>query len=164
MPEARDEIHNPRTALPPREDNDICDERGQPVFQVDGKALSLRNVMIVNDMNGTEVARVPRKLISALAQFEVELAGRGTAVVHRKLSNPFKPEWRVTLEGQPEMELEGDVLGRNFTIQRGGTAVATVSKQWVTLASTYGVDVAQGEDDLLVLCTVLALEVEQERR
>ena len=145
------------------EDNDIRNENGQPVLQVDGKALSLRNLMIVMDMSGNEVARVHRKLVSMLPQYEVDLVGRGTAVVHRRLSNPFKPAWRITLEGQPEMELKGNLVGHNFTIQRGDAVVATVSKQWVTLASTYGVDVAPGEDDLLVLCTVLALEAEQEQ-
>src|SRR5438270_11274871 len=100
------------------EDNDIKNDSGQPVYRVDGKALSIRNLMIVYDMSGNEVARVHRKLVSALPQYEVDLAGLGTAVVHRRLSNPFKPAWRISLSGQPDMELKGNLLGHNFTVQR----------------------------------------------
>lgn len=145
------------------EDNNITDENGQPVFRVDGKALSLRNLMTVYDMAGNQLAQVHRKLVSMMPQYEADIAGQGTAVIHRRLSNPFKPAWRITLQGQPEMELKGNLFGHNFTIQANGTQVATVSKAWVSLTNTYGVDVAPGQNDLLVLCTVLALEAEQQR-
>jgi uncharacterized protein YxjI len=44
--------------------------------------------------------------------------------------------------------------------------VATVSKRWLSLTDTYGVDIASGEDDLLILTSVLALDLaeDQERR
>src|SRR5579884_3613888 len=93
------------------EDNDITDENGQPVFRVDGKALSLRNLMTVYDMSGNQVAQVHRKLVSAMPQYEVDLAGAGTAVVHRRLSNPFRPKWTIELAGQPEMEMQGNFTG-----------------------------------------------------
>lgn len=51
------------------EDNDITDESGNPVFRVDGKALSLRDLMVVQDLQGIEVARVHRKLASMLPQY-----------------------------------------------------------------------------------------------
>jgi uncharacterized protein YxjI len=41
--------------------------------------------------------------------------------------------------------------------------VATVSKQWVSLTETYGVEVSPGEDDLLILATVLALDLARDR-
>ncbi len=34
------------------EDSDITDERGQPVYQVDGKVLTLRDTLVVRDRTG----------------------------------------------------------------------------------------------------------------
>jgi uncharacterized protein YxjI len=44
--------------------------------------------------------------------------------------------------------------------------VATVSKHWFSMRDTYAVDVAAGQDDLLILASVLALDLaeDQERR
>jgi uncharacterized protein YxjI len=44
--------------------------------------------------------------------------------------------------------------------------VAAVSKRWFAWADTYGVDVADGEDDVLVLaCSVVVdLSIAKERR
>ena len=41
--------------------------------------------------------------------------------------------------------------------------VATVSKRWISLTETYGVDIAPGEDDLLILAAVLALDLGEDR-
>jgi uncharacterized protein YxjI len=146
------------------EDNDITDDQGRPVLRVDGKALSLRSTMSVLDLAGNEVASVHRKLVSAMPQYEVDLPGTGTAVVHRRFSNPLRPKWTIEWPGQEPLELRGNLLGHDFTVQRGGTTVATVSKAWVSWSNTYGVDVAPGENDLLILCSVLALEAEADRQ
>ena len=37
--------------------------------------------------------------------------------------------------------------------------VATVSKRWLTMTASYAVEVAPGEDDLLILASVLALDL-----
>jgi uncharacterized protein YxjI len=41
--------------------------------------------------------------------------------------------------------------------------VATVSKRWISLTETYGVEIAEGEDDLLILASVLALDLAEDR-
>ena len=38
-----------------------------------------------------------------------------------------------------------------------------MSKRWFSLRDTYGVQVAEGEDDLLVLVSVLAVELALDR-
>jgi uncharacterized protein YxjI len=59
-----------------------------------------------------------------------------------------------------------DLLDHEFTIQRGDQTVATISKCWSTMRDTYAVDVAPGQDDLLILAGVLALDPaeDQEQR
>jgi len=145
------------------EDNDILNEAGQPALQVDGKVLSLHGLMIVNDLAGTEVARVSRKLVALLATYDITLAGGGTAEVHQRFTGPFHPKWNLSVSGGPELEIGGNFAGHDFTITENGQTVATISKAWISLADSYGVDIVTGQNDLLLLCSVLALEAEQDR-
>ena len=145
------------------EDNDILNEAGQPVYQVDGKVLSLRGLMLVNDMSGNQVATVSRKLAALLATYEITLAGGGSAEVHQRFASPLHPKWTIAEAGGAEMEMTGNFLGHDFTFTADGQTVATVSKAWISLADTYGVDIAGGQNELLILCSVLALEAEQDR-
>ena len=46
------------------EDSIIMNDAGQPVFEVDGKVLSLHDRLIVRDMAGNEVANVHRQLLT----------------------------------------------------------------------------------------------------
>jgi len=43
-------------------------------------------------------------------------------------------------------------------IRRGSDTVARISKHWFTLRDTYGIDVAPGEDDGLVLALAVAID------
>lgn len=145
------------------EDNDIFNDAGQPVLQVDGKVLSLHGLMVVNDMAGNEVGQVSRKLVSLLATYEVTLPGGVTAEVHQRFSNPLRPKWNISVAGGAEIEMTGNFLGHDFTVTENGQTIATVSKAWISLADSYGVDIVDGQNDLLILCSVLALEAEQDR-
>ena len=57
------------------------------------------------------------------------------------------------------MEISGDLLGHEFTIERDGQTVATISKRWLSVTASYAVEVAPGEDDVLILASVLALDL-----
>ncbi len=58
--------------------------------------------------------------------------------------------------------MKGSLFEHEFTISRQGQVVATVSKQWISLTATYGVDIAPGEDDVLLLASVLALDLAED--
>jgi uncharacterized protein YxjI len=131
------------------EDSDITDEHGQPVLQVDGKVLSLRNRLVLRDPEGREVAQVQRKLVAMRPTYQISIAGQEAAEVRKRLFTPF-----------------GDLLDHEFTIRRGDQVVATVSKRWFSARDVYAVEIAPGQDDLLILASVLALDLaeDQERR
>ena len=120
------------------EDSDITDGAGQPVLHVDGKVLSLHNRLILRDPAGREVGQVHRKLAALRPAYEITLGGTDVAEVRKHLFTPF---------------------GERFTIGRGGQVVATVSKRWLTVTASYAVEVAPGQDDLLILASVLAVDL-----
>jgi uncharacterized protein YxjI len=145
------------------EDNDILNDAGQPVLNVDGKVLSIHGLMLINDLTGAEVGRVSRKLVSLRATYEIALTSGVTAELHQRFTGPFHPKWNFSVSGGEEMEMSGNFSGHDFNLAANGQTVATVSKAWISLADSYGVDIVEGQNDLLILCGVLALEAEQDR-
>jgi uncharacterized protein YxjI len=145
------------------EDSDITDEHGRPVLRVDGKVLSLRNRLVLRDPHGREVAQVQRKLVALVPTYQISLAGREGAEVRKHLFTPFGDRFTIDVPGPDDLEMAGDLLDHEFTIRRGDQPVATVSKRWFSMRDTYAVEVAAGQDDLLVLASVLALDLAEDQ-
>jgi uncharacterized protein YxjI len=145
------------------EDSDITDEHGRPVLQVDGKVLSLRNRLVVRDPEGREVAQVQRKLIAMRPTYEISIAGHHAAEVRKRLFTPFGDRFTIDVPGPDDLEVTGDLLDQECTIRRGDRTVATVSKRWFSMRDTYAVDIAAGQDDLLLLAGVLALDLAEDQ-
>lgn len=145
------------------EDSDITDETGRPVLRVDGKVLTLRDTLVLHDPAGEEVARVHRKLLALRPTYEITARGRELAEVRKHFFTPFVDRFTIDVPGPDDLELRGSLLDHEFTIRRGDRTVATVSKRWLTLRDTYGVEIADGEDWLLLLACVLALDLAEDR-
>jgi len=141
------------------EDSDITDESGRPVLHVDGKVLSLHNRLVLRDPAGRETGQVHRKLAALRPTYEITIDGKDVAEVRRHLFTPFGERFTIDVHGAGGMEIGGDLLSHEFTIQRDGQTVATVSKRWLTVTASYAVEVVPGEDDLLILAIVLALDL-----
>ncbi len=145
------------------EDSDITDEQGQPIYHVDGKVLTLHNTLIVRDRAGSEVATVERQLLALRPTYHITRHGQEVAAVRKQLFSPFVDRFTIDLPGSHDLSMTGDLFEHEYTIAREGAAVATVSKRWISFTDTYGVDIAPGEDDVLILATVLALDLAEDR-
>ena len=141
------------------EDSDITDEAGQPVLHVDGKVLSLHNRLILRDPDGREAAQVHRKLAALRPTYAITVDGKDAAEVRKHLFSAFHERFTIDIPGAGDMEINGDLLGHEFTIQRDGQTAATISKRWLSVTASYAVDIAPGEDHLLILASVLALDL-----
>jgi uncharacterized protein YxjI len=141
------------------EDSAITNESGQPVLQVEGKIMSLHQRLILRHPAGREAAQVHRKLAALRPTYEITIDGKNVAEVRQHLFTPFRERLTIDLPGAGDMEISGDLLSHEFTIQRDGQTIATISKRWLSLTASYAVDVAPGENDLLILAAVLALDL-----
>ena len=146
------------------EDSGITDESGRLVLQVDGKVMSLHQRLVLRDPSGREVAQVHHKLLALRPTYEITIDGENVAEVRQHLFTPFHERLTIDFPSAGDMELSGDLLGHEFAIRRDGQTVATVSKRWLSLTASYAVDVAPGENDLLILATVLALDLALDRQ
>ena len=145
------------------DDFDITDEHGNRVYHVDGKVLSMRNRLVLEDMSGREVASVHRHLIALRPTYEVRIGGEKAAEVRKALFTPFREKFTIDVPGSDDLDLKGNLFDHEFTVRRGRDTVATVSKRWFTIRDTYAVDIAKGENDLLILASVLALDLALDR-
>jgi len=145
------------------DDFDITDESGQKMFHVDGKVLSVRDKLVISDAAGNDVAEVHRRLVALRRTYEIIVGGETAAQVRKHLVTPFRDKFTIDLPGSDDLEMKGSIFDHEFTIERDGDTVATVSKRWITIRDTYAVDIADGENDLLILATVLALDLSEKR-
>ena len=145
------------------EDSTIMNEDGQPIMQVDGKVLSLHDRLIVRDLAGNEVVNIHRKLMTLRPTYEITRGGETLATFRKHFFSPFVNRFTVDIPGPDDLEMTGSLFEHEYTINRAGQVVAVVSKQWFSLTETYGVDIAPGQDDPLILACVLALDLAEDR-
>jgi uncharacterized protein YxjI len=145
------------------EDSQITDESGQALYEVDGKVLSLHNTLVMRDLRGEEVATVKRELIALTPTYRIDRPGKSAVQVRKHLINLFGDHYTIDIPGPDDLEMDGDLFDHEYQIKRAGAVVATISKQWIALTATYGVETAPGEDDVLLLASVLALDLAEDR-
>jgi uncharacterized protein YxjI len=140
------------------EDFVIEDAEGRPAYKVDGKVMRIRETFEITDLQGREVVTVREQKIAIRDSMKLLRGGATIATVRKALISPFRDRFGVEVEGGDDLKVTGDILDHDYEIRRGGRTVAEVSKKWFALTDTYGIDIAQGEDEGLILGVVVALD------
>ena len=84
--------------------------------------------------------------------------GRTVATVKKALITPLRDRWSVNVADGPDLEVKGNILDHEYTIEDGRSTVAEVSKKWFRVADTYGVEVAPGQSPVLMLAVTAVLD------
>ena len=119
---------------------------------------------MIEDPTGREVAAVHRQLVALRRTYRIEIAGEKAAELRKKLFTPFRDSYTIDVPGPDDLTMHGNVLDHEYEVEQGGRRVAKVSKRWLRIRDTYAVDVQDGENDLLVLAAVLAVDLAQAAR
>jgi len=137
----------------------IENERGEKVYKVDGKALRIRKTLILADHDGRELFKIQERLLHIKDSMEVEDAsGRSVAIVKKALITILRERWVVKVKDGPDLDVHGNILDHEYTIGEGPNVVAAVSKKWFRLSDTYGVEIAPGQDDGLILAITICID------
>lgn len=138
----------------------IENEQGQKVYMVDGKVLRIRKTLDFKDMNGRKLCQIQQKLLTIKESMAVEDAeGKTVAVVKKALIAPLRERYTVRIKNGPDMNITGNILDYEYMIEEGGRKVAEISRKWFRLSDTYGVEIAPGEDDVLILAVTVAVDM-----
>jgi uncharacterized protein YxjI len=129
------------------------------VFKVDGKALRLRKTLVIEDAQGNELLKIQDRPIHIRSVMEVEGPDGSTlATVKKAMITPLRERFSVELAGGPELSAHGNIVDHEFEIEHDGTKVAEVSKKWFRIRESYGVEVAPGQNDVLILAITVCID------
>ena len=135
----------------------ILNENQERVFFVDGAAFSWGDKLSFQDMQGNELAYIAQKLLTFMPKYSIYRNGQLFAEV-RKEFTWFRKQFTLDVPGPNDYTIDGSFWDHEFVFTRGGHTVATVSKRYFALTHTYGVDIADGEDDVSVLATCIVID------
>ena len=131
---------------------------GQRVFKIDGKALRIRSTLVFEDAAGRELYKIQERMVRIRDTMEIEGPNGTVATVKKALITPLRERFDVEVEHGEDMEVKGNIVDHEYRIREGDTDVAEVSKEWFRVADTYGVEVAEGQDPVLILAVAAALD------
>ena len=141
----------------------IEDEDGRRVFYVDGKVLRVRDTLELRDAEGAVVAVVRKKLMALRDAMTVERDGEVLVTVRRKRLAMLRDVYRAELAsgvGVPpaerggELEVRGDLIGKEYDIEYDGGRLARISRRLLSLRDAYVVDVEREDADAAMLIAV----------
>jgi len=137
----------------------IENDRGERVYKVDGKALRVRQTLIFEDARGAELVKIQERMLHVRDTMEIEdRDGTRVALVKKAMITPLRERWTVRVADGPDLEVKGNIVDHEYTIEDDRTKVAEVSKRWFRVADTYGVEVGPGQDPVVILAVTAVLD------
>jgi uncharacterized protein YxjI len=142
------------------DDYNIDNDRGERAFHVDGKALRVRDTLIFEDPQGHELCKIQQRVARVKDTMEIEGPnGESLATVKKALITPVRERWTVKVGAGPDLEIQGNLVDHEYQMEAGGQKVAEVSKKWFRVADTYGVEIAPGQNDVVILAATVAIDM-----
>jgi uncharacterized protein YxjI len=136
----------------------IENEDGERVLRVDGKALRVRRTIHIETTSGERVFDVQQRLLHLRATMAIERDGNRVATVHKAVITPLRERWYIDTKDYGELRVKGNIVDHEYKIERKGQKIAEVSKRWFRIRDTYGIEVAPGEDDALILTAAVCID------
>lgn len=138
----------------------IENEQGERTFKFDGKVLRVRDTINFEDTEGNVLAQIQEREVRVKDSIAIEGPdGKKLAEVKKALINPLRDRWTVKFADGPDLEVKGNILEHEYTIGEGDHKVAEVSKKWFRIADSYGVEIAPGQNDIIILAVTVAIDM-----
>jgi uncharacterized protein YxjI len=106
------------------------------LYKIQEKMVRVRDSMNIEDANGKTVAKVYNALIT-----------------------PLRDRWQIDVPGGADLSTRGNIVNHEYKIEQGRQTVATVSKKWFRVRDSYGVEIAPGQDDALLLAISVCIDM-----
>src|SRR5436190_22689612 len=126
-------------------------EDDRHAFKVNGKALRIHKTFILENPDGDELMKIQEKKLSVRDKMELEHDGQQVATIKKALISPLRDRYAIELNDGGELSAKGNIVDHEYKIERDGNTVAEISKRWFRIRDTYGIEVAPGEDDAMIL-------------
>ncbi|MFF6996133.1 LURP-one-related/scramblase family protein [Streptomyces sp. NPDC008313] len=144
----------------------IEDEHGTKAFLVDGKAMRLRDTFELKDTQGRVLIDIHKKMLSLRDTMVIERDGDPLATIKRKRLSLMRNHYRVSLVDGTELDVSGKIMDREFGIDYDGELLAQISRRWLRVRDTYGVDITRDDADpaLMIAVAVCVIHLAERER
>jgi uncharacterized protein YxjI len=131
----------------------VCSEAGDPRFEA---RAALPDALVVERPDGGEGCTIHEATLSLQRLMRISRGGHPAAWVRREVTVPVREHYAIDV-GSAVLTVRGNVLDHDYTIRHGRRTVAAVSRAWAGAPEAYGVEVAPGQDDALLLAVTVCL-------
>jgi uncharacterized protein YxjI len=136
----------------------IEDTGGRRAFRVDGKALRVRQTLVIENPHGAELYTIKEKLVHVRDTMEIEGPSGRVATVQKKLISPLRERYDVKFDKGGAWKVQGNIADHKYKIEDDAGQIAEVGKKWFRVRDTYGIEVQPGHDDALVLVVAVVVD------
>ena len=137
----------------------IRNEAGQEVYFASGEVFSIGHKLSFEDAQGNELLFIRQKLLSFGPTYELFRGAEHVATIRKEPFTLFHCTFDVHIDGHGDLEARGDLTDYEYSVTRNGAPVAQISKAWLAWGDTYGVDIADTEDQVLLLATTVVIDM-----
>ena len=131
---------------------------GDRAFKVNGKALRIRDTLVLESPTGEELYTIQEKKVRVRDTMEVEQDGKTVATIKKALVSPLRDRYSIDVEGGDDLEAKGNIVDHEYKIERDGDKVAEVSKRWFRVRDTYGIEIADGQNEALIVAVAVCID------
>lgn len=140
----------------------ISDQEGLPRYQVEGKFFSIGKKLNIYDMEGNHLVYIEQEIFRLLPEYFLYENDEVVAKVKKEFTF-LKP--KINIESvYGDFTIDGSVFAYNFTVSKDGEEVARVSKEFLTLSDTYGVEIFGDNDDFLIALVIVIDQIFHDNR
>ena len=131
---------------------------GRRAFKVDGKALRLRTTFVIESPSGEELYKLQEKKLHIRDTMRLDRDGETVATIHKALVSPLRQRFKIEVSNGDELTAKGNIVDHEYEIERDGHKIAEISKRWFRVRDTYGIEVAPGENDALIIAAAVCID------
>jgi uncharacterized protein YxjI len=90
--------------------------------------------------------------------------GKEMAVVRKALISQLHDRWTVKVRNGSDLDVQGNILDHEYSIKQERHKIAEVSRRWFRITHTYGVEMEEGQNDILILAIAVAMDAMAHQR
>ena len=132
--------------------------RSERAFKVDGKALRVRQTLIIEDRDGNELYKIQERMARVRDTMAIERGNDTVATVKKALVNPLRDRFAIDVHDGDDLEAKGNIVDHEYAIERDGDKVAEVSRRWFRVRDTYGIEISPDVDPGLILAATVCID------
>ena len=126
--------------------------------------MRIRDTFVLEGPAGEELFKAQERKLRVRDTMKIERGGEAVATIKKAMITPLRERFTIDIQDGGELRAKGNIVDHEYEIERDGRKIAEISKRWFRVRDTYGIEIAPGEDDALILAITACIDEMAERR